>query len=193
MVPVVSVVVPLQIVLSLVAFLAGTLLPKNFDPSKLSLIIFKLRSKRIVRNLLDIVVGCNTGKLMTSCYILKSGYISVYVWYWKVQYHFKTCSLTIGTERSCKVVQSPVEKIRRMEELHDSESLRERMDLQQNFELRLKTDFYKLWLRLADLMLYYRNTRSCHHHSQCSYHKSHKIVFSDIKYEPSNNRANGCS
>jgi hypothetical protein len=67
MVPVVSVVVPLQIVLSLVAFLAGTLLPKNFDPSKLSLIIFKLRSKRIVRNLLDIVVGCNTGKLMITC------------------------------------------------------------------------------------------------------------------------------
>jgi len=64
--------VPLQIVLSLVAFLAGTLLLKNFDPSKLSLIIFKLRSKRIVRNLLDIVVGCNTGKLMTSCHIFEN-------------------------------------------------------------------------------------------------------------------------
>jgi len=47
MVPVVSAVVPLPIVLSLVAFLAGTLPPKVFDPRKLSLIIFKSRSESV--------------------------------------------------------------------------------------------------------------------------------------------------
>jgi len=28
-----------------------------------------------------------------TCHILKSGQISAYVWYWKLQYHFKTCTL----------------------------------------------------------------------------------------------------
>ena len=52
MVPVVSAVVPLQSVLSLVAFLAGTLLPKNFDPRKLSL----MQSSYLPHKLLGVII-----------------------------------------------------------------------------------------------------------------------------------------
>ena len=52
MAPVVSAVVPLQIVLSLDASLGGTLLPKQFDPSDLSL----MRSSYLPPRLLDAII-----------------------------------------------------------------------------------------------------------------------------------------
>ena len=41
---------------------------------------FGIDKESIVRTTLDIVVGCNTGKLITTCHILKFTQISVYIW-----------------------------------------------------------------------------------------------------------------